>query len=105
MYVGIVNSAELVQAPPSYEETIRFIFIINSLETRTHLPRRMDTWRWVDLLVDLRLCKLRHARWTSVVEGVGVMGTVEVDDGVPHGSKSHTKTVRLPWQKHHVNAI
>lgn len=25
MYVGIVNSAELVQAPTSYEETIRFI--------------------------------------------------------------------------------
>lgn len=53
------------------KQLYRFIFIINSLETHTHLPRRMDTCRWVDLRVDLRLCKLRYARWTSVVEGVG----------------------------------
>lgn len=63
-------------------------FSINSLESHTQLsPEKMDTWRWVDLRVDLRLCKLRHARWTSVVEGVG--------GHVPHGSNSHP---RLPWK-------
>ena len=55
--------------------------------------------------MDLRLCKLRHARWTSVVEGVGGGGFWEVDDGVPHGSKTQPTTVRLPWKNHHVDGI